>query len=56
LFFNLTLTVFDSTELVNHLPFFGVMVILLMWMPGLATQDLWSSGLRGEQPLKPALK
>ncbi|AFZ69644.1 hypothetical protein [Deinococcus peraridilitoris] len=48
LFFNLTLTVFDSTELVNHLPFFGVMVVLLMWMPGQESRTLWVSGLRKE--------
>ncbi|ACO47164.1 DoxX family membrane protein [Deinococcus deserti] len=50
-FFNLTLTVFDTTELINHLPFYGVMVVLLMWMPGPATQVLWSRGLLGKSPL-----
>lgn len=45
LFFNLTLTIFDATELINHLPFFGVMAMLLVWSPERETKALWVKGL-----------
>ena len=45
LFFNLTLTIFDATELINHLPFFGVMALLLVWAPEPETKTLWVNGL-----------
>ncbi len=45
LFFNLTLTIFDATELINHLPFFGVMAMLLVWAPEPETKTLWVKGL-----------
>ena len=51
--FNLTLTVFDWTELVGHLPFYGVMA-LLVWAPDrddrTENRRLWVRGLR-EGPL-----
>jgi len=45
LFFNLTLTIFNATELINHLPFFGVMAMLLVWSPKPETKVLWIKGL-----------
>lgn len=45
LFFNLTFTIFDATELSNHLPFFGVMAMLLVWAPEPETKALWVKGL-----------
>ncbi len=45
LFFNLTLTIFDSSELINHLPFFGVMAMLLVWSSERGTKALWTRGL-----------
>ncbi|MDQ3398143.1 MAG: DoxX protein [Deinococcota bacterium] len=45
LFFNLTLTIFNATELINHLPFFGVMAMLLVWSPERETKALWVKGL-----------
>ncbi len=43
--FNLTLTVFNWSELIGHLPFYGAMAVLLVW----SSQDtgLWVEGLRG---------
>jgi len=45
LFFNLTLTIFNAVELINHLPFFGVMAMLLVWSPEPETKVLWVKGL-----------
>jgi len=47
---NLTLTVFNWTELVGHLPIYGTFAVLLMWSPGRENLALWLSGLR-EGPL-----
>lgn len=44
---NLTLTVFNWTELVGHLPVYGILAVLLIWQPGAKTLSLWISGLRG---------
>ncbi len=43
--FNLTLTVFNWSELIGHLPFYGAMAVLLVW----SRQDegVWVGGLRG---------
>lgn len=43
--FNLTLTVFNWSELIEHLPFYGAMAVLLVW----SRQDegVWVEGLRG---------
>lgn len=43
--FNLTLTVFNWTELIGHLPFYGAMAVLLVWSP--QDEKLWIEGLRG---------
>lgn len=43
---NLTLTVFNWTELVGHLPIYGTMAVLLLWEPGTANLNLWLKGLR----------
>ena len=47
---NLTLTVFDYTELVGHLPIYGILAVLLIWEPGRKNLLLWIRGLR-EGPL-----
>ena len=47
---NLTLTVFNWTELVGHLPIYGTFAVLLVWSPGRENLALWLSGLR-EGPL-----
>ena len=47
---NLTLTIFDSTELVGHLPIYGAMAVLLVWENGPKNLKLWTRGLR-EGPL-----
>jgi len=44
-FFNLTLSVFDITELINHLPFYAAMLLLIIWQPGARSEQLWASGL-----------
>lgn len=43
---NLTLTVFNWTELIGHLPIYGTLAILLVWSPGEANRALWMHGLR----------
>lgn len=48
--FNLTLTVFNWTELVGHLPIYGILAVLLVWSPTPKEEALWVSGLR-EGPL-----
>ena len=47
---NLTLTVFDYSELVGHLPIYGILAVLLIWEPGRKNLLLWIRGLR-EGPL-----
>lgn len=47
---NLTLTVFNWTELIGHLPIYGTLAILLIWSSGRENLLLWLSGLR-EGPL-----
>lgn len=47
---NLTLTIFDWTELVGHLPIYGAMAVLLVWESTPANLELWVKGLR-EGPL-----
>lgn len=48
--FNLTLSVFNVTELVGHLPIYGIMALLLVWNPGEANRDDWVAGLRRGVP------
>lgn len=43
---NLTLTVFNYTELLGHLPIYGVLAVLLIWEPGGKNIALWLRGLR----------
>lgn len=43
--FNLTLTVFNWSELIGHLPFYGAMAVLLVWSP--RDDREWLEGLRG---------
>lgn len=43
---NLTLTVFNWTELVGHLPIYGTLAVLLVWSPGSENLTLWLSGFR----------
>ncbi len=43
---NLTLTVFNWTELVGHLPIYGTFAVLLIWSPGRENLALWLKGLR----------
>lgn len=45
--FNLTLTVFNWTELVGHLPFYAAMALVLIWEPGRDNLEVWLHGLRG---------
>ena len=47
---NLTLTVFNWTELVGHLPIYGTFAVLLIWSLGPENLTLWLNGLR-EGPL-----
>ena len=47
---NLTLTIFNWTELVGHLPIYGVMAVILVWENGDKNLPLWLRGLR-EGPL-----
>ncbi len=47
---NLTLTIFDWTELVGHLPIYGAMAVLLIWENSSQNEELWLRGLR-EGPL-----
>ena len=44
--FNLTLTHFNWVELIGHLPFYGLMAVLLVWDPKLHEEALLT-GLRG---------
>ncbi len=47
---NLTLTVFNWTELIGHLPIYGTLAVLLVWSAGRENLALWLKGLR-EGPL-----
>ncbi|MEJ7624418.1 MAG: hypothetical protein WKF34_10545 [Pyrinomonadaceae bacterium] len=47
---NLTLTVFNWTELAGHLPIYGALAVLLIWTLGRENLTLWLRGLR-EGPL-----
>ncbi|HLM59673.1 MAG TPA: hypothetical protein VK308_02605, partial [Pyrinomonadaceae bacterium] len=47
---NLTLTIFNWTELIGHLPIYGTLAVLLIWSLGQENLQLWLSGLR-EGPL-----
>jgi uncharacterized membrane protein YphA (DoxX/SURF4 family) len=43
--FNLTLSVFNQTELIGHLPIYGIMALLLIWIPGRPNLDEWVEGV-----------
>ncbi len=44
---NLTLTIFNWTELIGHLPIYGAMSIILIYVFNKETEDIWVQGLRG---------
>jgi uncharacterized membrane protein YphA (DoxX/SURF4 family) len=44
---NLTLTIFNWTELIGHLPIYGTLAVLLVWSSGRENLRLWLAGLRG---------
>jgi hypothetical protein len=46
--FNLTLTYFNWTELIGHLPFYGILAVLLVWTREAENDVLWLRGMRGE--------
>jgi hypothetical protein len=48
--FNLTLTVFNWVELVGHLPFYGVMALLLVWLGSERDRELWLTGVAAVTP------
>ncbi len=43
---NLTLTIFNWTELIGHLPIYGTLAVLAVWSPGRENLQLWLDGLR----------
>lgn len=43
---NLTLTIFDWSELVGHLPIYGAMALLFVWDSSSQNLELWVKGLR----------
>lgn len=45
---NLTLTVFSWTELIGHLPIYGILAVLLLWGSG-KDMKLWIAGLKGKR-------
>jgi len=45
--FNLTLSVFNQTELAGHLPFYGIMALLLVWESGSENRREWLAGVLG---------
>lgn len=47
---NLTLTIFNWSELIGHLPIYGILAVMLLWEPGRENLALWLRGLR-EGPL-----
>lgn len=48
---NLTLTVFSWTELIGHLPIYGILAVLLLWGRG-KDMNLWLEGLKGRRAKK----
>lgn len=44
---NLTLTIFSWVELVGHLPIYGILAVLLVWVPSEKTNRLWQRGVLG---------
>lgn len=44
---NMSLTVFNWTELVGHLPIYGIMALLLVWPPTGKDETRWVHGLQG---------
>ncbi len=56
---NLTLTYFNAVELIGHLPIYGIMALLLIWIPGRVNRDEWVAALalgRVKAPLTKALQ
>jgi hypothetical protein len=47
---NLTLTIFNWTELIGHLPIYRTLAVLLVWLPGRENLPLWLKGLRECSP------
>jgi hypothetical protein len=47
---NMTLTIFNWSELIGHLPIYGTLAVLVIWSPGEENLSLWLRGLR-EGPL-----
>jgi len=43
---NLTVSIFNWTELIGHLPIYGTLAVLLIWSPGSDNLALWLHGLR----------
>ena len=43
---NLTLMIFNWTELIWHLPIYGTLAVLLVWSSGRENIELWLNGLR----------
>lgn len=43
---NMTLTVFNWSELIGHLPIYGVLAVLVIWTPSEENRRLWLDGLR----------
>jgi uncharacterized membrane protein YphA (DoxX/SURF4 family) len=43
---NISLTVFNWTELIGHLPIYGTFAVLIIWSVGRGNLDLWLKGLR----------
>lgn len=54
---NLTLTIFNWSELIGHLPIYGILAVMLLWEPGRENLALWLRGLReGPLGISPATK
>lgn len=47
--FNMTLTVFNWVELVGHLPFYGLLAVLLVWTPQDEEQRLFARGVHDDR-------
>ncbi len=43
---NISLTVFNWTELIGHLPIYGTFAVLIIWSTGRSNLELWIKGLR----------
>jgi hypothetical protein len=41
----MTLTIFNSVELLGHLPLHGAMGMILVWTPDEEDQELWLKGV-----------